>query len=42
LIQIHYRITIYFNQYISYLCCIISLFTCIYCTLLSKYKVRWD
>ncbi|BDB98159.1 hypothetical protein SACC_11760 [Saccharolobus caldissimus] len=40
-IQIHYHFTIYYNEYIVYLCCIISLLACIYCTLLAN-NVKFD
>ena len=35
-IRIHYHISVYYNECIVYLCCIISLLSCIYCTLLAN------
>ncbi|SAI86761.1 uncharacterised protein [Saccharolobus solfataricus] len=36
-IQIH--IVLYVYQYITYVCCIISLLTCVYCTLSANIEI---
>ncbi|BBG27796.1 hypothetical protein IC007_2350 [Sulfuracidifex tepidarius] len=40
-IQIHYYFTIYYDECITWICCIISLLACIYCILLAN-NVKFD
>jgi len=35
-IRINYHISVYYRECLAYLCCIISLLSCIYCTLLAN------